>query len=388
MITAMSLTNGTLTLVLNGGSEILTARNDHPKWTEIVDAFKAGNEAVLRSLISLKAVMEDYTVGLLSVNSTGVTYAGRPMHGVDSDRVLAFLRDGLPFRPIANYMARKLKNPSARAINELYNFLEHKNMPLTPEGMIIAYKGVRSSFYSVMGNTKTVVLQGVTDSEGHILNEIGKTIEIERSSCDDDFRNGCSFGLHAGSLAYARGWGERVILVEIDPADVVSVPSDCSCQKLRCCKYRVIGEYTGPMPDTYTSEFEPRDPEFDTDNSCTCGGTDCPNCGCDCEQCRAMETPGLDAPNGDPAVIGGVALADSLSPNSNELVQAAQDAGVLSDDDDNEEKYLEGMQAGIYDKDRLNSARFLAGDVQGADSPAHAKYIEGYVNGYFEKELL
>lgn len=365
----MSLTNGTLTVVLDGGKEILTRRNDQPKWDEVVAAYRLGDEARLRELCSLAKMVEEYSVGLLSVNSTGVTYAGRPMHGVDTDRVLAFLRDGLPFKPIANYMARKLKNPSARAITELYNFLEHRNMPLTPEGMIIAYKGVRSSFYSVMGNTKTVVLQGQTDSEGHILNEVGVTIEIERSSCDDDFRNGCSFGLHAGSLQYARGWGDRVILVEIDPADVVSVPECSECQKLRCCKYRVIGEYTGPMPDTYTSEFEPRDPDFDadgdTDDSCTCGGTDCPNCGCECEQCRAMETPGLDA------------------PNSNELVQAAQDAGVLPNgNDDYESQYLEGMQSGIADRRDGRQSAYVAGDIDGADSPAHASLMKGYLDGY------
>lgn len=276
MITAMSLTNGTLTVVIDCGAEILTARNDHPKWNEIVEAFKSGNESVLQSLLSLKTVVENYSVGQLSINSTGVTFRGQPMHSVDSNRVMAFLRDGLPYKPLANYMSRKMANPSARAINELYNFLEHKNMPITPEGKIIAYKGVQKDFFSVHGNTATVVVQGQANEQGQILNAIGSTIEVERSSVDDDFRQGCSFGLHAGSLQYATGWGPRVVLVEIDPADVVSVPEDCGCQKLRCCKYKVIGEYTGPMPETFTDEFN------------SDGDEECPNCGnygedCDCD---------------------------------------------------------------------------------------------------------
>lgn len=254
-INAMTLTNGTLTIIVDSGAQILTARADHPKWNEILDAYKKKDEQSILSLISIKAVIEDYSVGALSVNSAGVTYNGRLIHSIDTERIMAFLKEGLPYQPIANYMVRKMLNPSARAINELYLFLEHKYMPITPEGMIIAYKGVCNDYYSKNGNKQTVVIQGTVNKEGHILNKIGDVIEIERSSCDDDFRNGCSFGLHAGSLSYAKGWADRVVLVEIDPKDVVSVPEDCNCQKLRCCKYKVIGEYTGQLPSHYTNEF-------------------------------------------------------------------------------------------------------------------------------------
>lgn len=309
MITALSLTNGTLTVIIDNGAKVIPIRNDNPKWNELIEVYKqfdvtpegtlVGPEETLLSLLSLKAVVEAYTVGRLSVNSTGVTYNGNPIHTVDAERVMSFLRDGLPYKPIANYIARKMKNPSARAIKEMYNFLEHKGMPLTPAGTFIAYKGVLENLYSVRGNTETVVLQGKVDKEGKILNAIGETIEVERSSVDDDYKQGCSFGLHVGSLAYAVGWGKRVILVEVDPADVVSVPDDSNCQKLRCCKYKVIGEYTGPLPDTYTDEFDTEDDvchscgditgscDCDEDESeCTCGGTDCPNCGCECEDCQ------------------------------------------------------------------------------------------------------
>lgn len=298
MITAMSLTNGTLTVILDNGASILTARNDHPKWEDIVKAYKAGNETELQSLISLKTVVETYSVGDLSINTSTVTFRGKPLHSVDVNRVLAFLRDGLPYKPLANYIARKMANPSARAISEMYNFLEHKNMPITPDGNIIAYKGVQDSLYSKFGNKATVVLQGTVNEAGQILNAIGSTIEVERSSVDDDFRQGCSFGLHAGSLSYAKGWGPRVILVEIDPADVVSVPDDCNCQKLRCAKYKVLGEYTGPMPDTYTPEFSTTEEPETEDNCSTCGNPesecDC-ECnegnGCECGQCAEVQTP-------------------------------------------------------------------------------------------------
>jgi len=472
MITAKTLTNGTLTVVVDG-SEVYTARSDRPKWNEIFVAFKAGNDKLLLALMSMKAVVENYTVGHLSVDGTGVTYNGSPIHTVDADRVMAFLREGLPYQPIANYMARCRKNQSARAITELYPFLEHRNMPLTPEGFIIAYKAVQSNFYSIKGNKTTVVLQGKTNEEGHILNEIGATIEIERSSCDDNFRNGCSFGLHAGSLAYAMSWGSRVILILIDPADVVSIPEDCNCQKLRCCKYKVLGEYTGPMPDTYTSEFSPtKDGELkpmdsgggsdecpecgmdtcDGNCNCTCGGTDCPNCGCNCDQCQGSDPAPLTVQPVLPEkseiefqsddvtrrvlaiIIEQLVLSDktpitpmttifSLGADSLDGVELAitlEDefrleipdeeweklggdntvydvvtfikrkvaqtpsvpAAVVQDTDDDETSYLEGMQKGVSDRALGKQAQFLNGDQEAADSPRHARFIDGYVCGY------
>ena len=65
-----------------------------------------------------------------------------------------------------------------------------------------------------------------------------------------------------------------MLIVEIDPADVVSVPSDCNCQKLRTCKYTVVAKYDGPLPEHYTkdaaSAYDPQDDsedeEYDDDS--------------------------------------------------------------------------------------------------------------------------
>lgn len=343
-----SLTNGTLQLIVieaDGSSTIIPVRNDHPKWNELMDAYKLRDYEKVLELSSLKTVIEKYSVGLLSVNSTGIIYAGAPLHGVDSDRVIAFLNKGLPFEPIANYMERKMRNPSARAIKELYNFLEHKNMPLTPEGKIIAYKGVQDNYYSVMGNTSTVVLKGTVDEGGHILNKVGETIEIARSSCDDDFRNGCSFGIHAGSMTYAKGWGKRVLLVEIDPADVVSVPEDCSCQKLRCCKYKVLAEFTGAMPDSFTSEFNSPSKEITSGETITDDGFD-------------WESDDEFSGDNDP----GFSL-----PSENDQQTASS--------------FLKGIQDAQEDARENRGSKYIVSDAQSGDSDLHNHYIDGYLYG-------
>lgn len=66
---------------------------------------------------------------------------------------------------------------------------------------------------------------------------------MERSLVDDNPNNTCSSGLHVASFKYAEDFGSgRLVLCEVDPRDVVSVPVDYNSQKMRTCKYKVIGE--------------------------------------------------------------------------------------------------------------------------------------------------
>ena len=49
------------------------------------------------------------------------------------------------------------------------------------------------------------------------------------------------------------------MIVEIDPADVVSVPHCSDCQKLRTAKYKVVGHYehvdAPPMEDGLNEDY-------------------------------------------------------------------------------------------------------------------------------------
>jgi hypothetical protein len=88
----------------------------------------------------------------------------------------------------------------------------------------------------------------------------------------------------------------KLVLVEINPADVVSIPLDCECQKLRTCKYMVVQEYEVPLEDlTYESRYT-TDYDDDVDRewedtyepwsdcgNCNCGDCACCDNSCDCE---------------------------------------------------------------------------------------------------------
>jgi 23S rRNA U2552 (ribose-2'-O)-methylase RlmE/FtsJ len=176
-----------------------------------------------------------------------VLYQGEELPPALITKVLSIVRDGLPLEHFEKFWQRLEKNPSSSSVNELIDFLSYKELPITEDGCFIAYRGVNSDYYSVNGNTNTKVLQGQVDDQGRILNAIGETIEVSRRQVDDNRDIGCSYGLHVGSLDYASSWGPKVIVVKVDPADVVSVPKDCSCQKCRVSKYEVLYDFVGEI---------------------------------------------------------------------------------------------------------------------------------------------
>ena len=79
-----------------------------------------------------------------------------------------------------------------------------------------------------------------------------------RNSVCDDANIGCSQGFHAGSYEYAKGYassGGHLMRVEIDPTDVVSVPLDCDCQKLRTAKYKVVGHFEKKLEEPLVDDY-------------------------------------------------------------------------------------------------------------------------------------
>jgi hypothetical protein len=116
-------------------------------------------------------------------------------------------------------------------------------MPITTKGTFLAYKGIRED--------------GKDVHSGTIDNSPGQTPTMPRRLVNDDPNQGCSQGLHVGAFEYASHWGPRVVLVEVDPADVVSVPADHSYQKCRACKYKVLRDSEGLLQDGVASVLEP-----------------------------------------------------------------------------------------------------------------------------------
>jgi hypothetical protein len=57
-----------------------------------------------------------------------------------------------------------------------------------------------------------------------------------------------------------------MVIVEVDPADVVSVPHDCNNQKLRTAKYAVIAEFERPLDNDFSDEYNTTVEDEDEDD--------------------------------------------------------------------------------------------------------------------------
>jgi hypothetical protein len=188
-----------------------------------------------------------------------LTYQGYEIHGVAVDRLFEFIEKGLPTKPLENFLANICQNPSRRSAESLYGFLEHQHLPITPDGCFLAYKAVTWDYKSKH-----------TGPDGQLDNSIGSVVRVPRNRVDDNHSKDCSYGLHAGNLKYVEFFGnyiqpnpDRVVIVKINPKDVVSVP-DYHTDKLRCCEYIVVGDHnnalTEPVHNENQTPYDPYDP--------------------------------------------------------------------------------------------------------------------------------
>ena len=253
------LTDNSLTIVVDG--KALTMESSNPSFSEAKKLLSEEKYNELPDLFDTPKAVERFAEGNIKVSDGEVSYKGEVIHNHVVGRILDFMRQGLPYKPLTRFVEKLMENPSRRAVNELYAFLEHKNMPLTPDGNFLAYKGVRDDF---------------TDwHSGRFANKVGDVNEMQRNGVCDNANIGCSDGFHAGSLDYARHYGNggHLMVVEIDPRDVVSVPLDCDQQKLRTCKYKVVSLFEKkleePMCDDY-GDYEDWDDDSEDGSEDNC----------------------------------------------------------------------------------------------------------------------
>jgi hypothetical protein len=284
------LNTGHIFLLLDGKEYSINAGNS--SFSKALEAYNNKDWESFVNIVNpelrLKSLYASYEG--IEVKDGNLYVFGDPIHSTIAKRVISFLEHGLDCVHLFKFILKLNMNPSKRAVDELYTFLEHRALPVTDNGNFLAYKAVRADY---------------TDKyTGKFLNTIDSVLEMPRNKVDDNKENGCSYGFHAGSVDYAKDFMNRdghLMLVEINPADVVSIPTDCQFQKLRTCKYKVVGEYEIDLDDPmYASRFQTEydddvdvwndDEEEDLCSSCDSEYSswcmDCEQCGdcCECSQ--------------------------------------------------------------------------------------------------------
>lgn len=149
--------------------------------------------------------------------------------------------EGYEKKHYEKFFHRCSKNPNPESVKMLFEFLTKHHLTIDQDGFFYAYKKVKSDLFDVY--------------TGKIKNTVGTYVEIPREKCTFDPRSACGPGLHCGSLEYAQNYdsdGGKVLLIKVDPKDVVSVPYDHNAAKIRVCRYYVdsIYEAETALPNT------------------------------------------------------------------------------------------------------------------------------------------
>lgn len=237
------------------GSKPHVVSKSHPMFQRVVDAIKANDWETVDNIIDPKKVVLEYGNGNIAIEGDKLFWKGEEFHSSLSVRMIRMLQDGFDIKPMVAFMENLMLNPSKRAVTELYGFLEKNNLPITPDGNFLAYKKVRQDYkdvYSEKVLNKPAVYMNDTDKEYIKTVQNGVKVEIvdgittvsmERNKVDDDQNRTCSTGLHFCSRDYLNHFGgERIVIVKINPRDVVSIPTDYNDSKGRACRYGVIDE--------------------------------------------------------------------------------------------------------------------------------------------------
>lgn len=265
-----------IVLVIEGQPH--TISTEHLSYEKILDAVKAADWGVIPQLVSVKEAIKKFSQGAINIDGDQLTYNGFPMHGALADRTIKMLKEGFDLTPMVNFINNLMKNPSSRAVNELYGFLEKNSLPITEDGCFLAYKKIRRDYYdchsgSVLNKPAALMTpeeekqlldtpennkRGVNFGVIRSVNGPNKTyVQMVRNMVDEDKDRTCSAGLHFCSIDYLSHFGgDRIVTLKINPADVVAIPSDYNNAKGRCCYYIIESEMAVPAAKAFSRSVQ------------------------------------------------------------------------------------------------------------------------------------
>lgn len=226
------ITDSNITVNFDGQTHIVSRTDSLAD--RLINAVREHKLDEIPNLVSAAKRIENFSHGKFLVKDGVIMINGVEAPSVLGNKIVKFSNEGLPYEPLVKFAERLQQNPSFRAVQELFTFLEKNDHPITEEGHFIAYKRVRSSFKDIHSNTMD--------------NSPGSVVQMLRNQVNEDATQVCSHGLHVANWNYAHTQfasndpaTDIMLEVEVDPADVVAIPVDYNNAKMRVCKYTVLG---------------------------------------------------------------------------------------------------------------------------------------------------
>ena len=235
----------------------------HPEYNGLCECVMAGDADEFVNLINTGTVIENWSEENFEFRDGFLYYENEQVASQPTERIINMIKNSWDYKPMLAYLDRLYQNVSNRAVHESYTWCSNKGLPITDDGMLIGYKGV--SLYS--GEDRFDKLGRPLTEGDHVdkytgtsfRNNIGDECSMNRRGVSDNCNDGCASGLHVGTYEYAENWAGTngvVVLVKFDPADIVSVPTDCQYSKMRVSKYTVVSVAREQLEEEVYTEDE------------------------------------------------------------------------------------------------------------------------------------
>jgi len=219
---------------------------DPQAFETLAKALKEDNKKKIKELVSMKFDLiqainsfGDGKVGFTDGDLFYVTEDGEknPIDTKLTAKIKELIRTGADAGVLVKFLDNLLDNPNPRSIKDFYDFLIVNDFAITEDGHVLCYKIVGANFKDLY--------------TGQMDNSPGMVVSMDRSKVNADPKQTCSHGLHVCSKDYLPNYGgfygankaRKIVVVKVNPRDVVAFPMDYKNAKARVCSYEVIGEF-------------------------------------------------------------------------------------------------------------------------------------------------
>ena len=206
---------------INGATTFVQKDSD-PHFHEIIAAIRNEDVEEVNRLI----LLGEQKLGKLAVSRSSVKFDTTTLHPAFAKAYLYAAKAGKA--AIELFFKNVAQNPNPESQADLANFLLRNALPITDRGTFLAYRYINGNFFDC--------------HTGTMDNMVGNSVEMPREECDSDREKTCSRGLHVCHYTYLGTETRSVVhtVVEINPRDVVAVPTDYNGAKMRVCRFRVL----------------------------------------------------------------------------------------------------------------------------------------------------
>lgn len=223
--------------------------------SEGVDIAKAARE--IFNLMSPEAKVQEqinssyYLSSSLSIRDGHIFFGDNRLEETLATHMMSLLdeenvpKDEKMWRSYVKFLDNLHQNADEDIRKQLFRWMEYENKAgngfgITEDGCLVGYKGCGGTVLEPMSKFTGFAIVDGEEYNGHIPNRVGSVVQMPRSAVQNDPSVGCSVGLHVGTRDYAVQWAPVLLLVKVNPRDVVSVPYECDSQKMRVCEYTVL----------------------------------------------------------------------------------------------------------------------------------------------------